>query len=54
MNHTWSSGIPAAAFEVENIEHEFQHLKAGVVFTQATTRLFDSSTALRLAQAHRR
>lgn len=35
----FKQGIPATAFEVENIEQEFQRLKAlGVVFTQGPNR----------------
>jgi catechol 2,3-dioxygenase-like lactoylglutathione lyase family enzyme len=35
----FKQGIPATAFEVENVEHEFQRLKArGVVFTQGPSR----------------
>jgi catechol 2,3-dioxygenase-like lactoylglutathione lyase family enzyme len=35
----FKQGIPATAFEVENIEHEFQRLNAlGVVFTQGPSR----------------
>ena len=35
----FKQGIPATAFEVTNIEHEYQRLQAlGVVFTQQPTR----------------